>query len=51
MRATTACTNGRLQYEDLNSELINTVQKDGNSCSGEVVSFVNHFLSFGVVSR
>ena len=50
MRVTTACTNGLLQYEDLNSELINSVE-DANSSSGEVVSFVTHFSLFGVISR
>ena len=51
MRVTTAYTNGLLKYEDLNSELINTVKEDANSFSGEVVSFVNHFSPFGVISR
>ena len=51
MRVTSAYTNGLLKYEDLNSELINTVKEDGNSFSGEVVSFVAHFCEFGVISR
>ena len=51
MRVTTACTNGFLKYEDLNSELINRVEEDANSFSGEVVSFVNHFSLFGVIAR
>ena len=51
MRVTSAYTNGLLKYEDLNSELINTVKEDANSFSGEVVSFVTHFCEFGVISR
>ena len=51
MRVTTAYTNGLLKYEDLNSELINTVKEDANSFSGEVVSFVAHFCQFGAISR
>ena len=51
MRATTAYTNGLLKYEDLNSELIEIVEKDANSFSGEAVSFVNHFSLLGVIAR
>ena len=51
MRVTSAYTNGLLKYEDLNSELINTVKEDANSFSGEVVSFVAHFCGIGVISR
>ena len=51
MRVTTACTDDFLKYEDLNCELINTMEEDANSFSGEVVSFVSHFSPFAVISR
>ena len=50
MRVTTICAKGLVKYEDLNSELIKTVE-DSNIILGEVVSFVNHFSIFGVISR
>ena len=51
VRVTNAFSNGLLQYEDLNSKLINTVKENADSFSGEVVSFVAPFGQFAVISR
>ena len=51
MRVTYVPTNGLLKYEDLNSEMINTVKENAKCFSGEVVSFVSNLSTFGVICR
>ena len=51
MRVTDLSSEGSLQYEDLQCQLIISGTIDSDYVSGEVTALIDHFSIFGVVSR